>query len=239
MPLLNKMLKNPPSTPRGIFLSGLSVSKALWYLVCSIFINKLKTMLRKNLGLFIFLGVLVILLGYGCNGYNGLVNQDENVNQAWNNVQSDYQRRADLIPNLVNTVKGEANFEKSTLENVIAARASATQMKVDAKDLTPEKLQQFQANQGQLSQALGRLLVVSENYPNLRANDAFRGLQAQLEGTENRIKVSRNDFNAAIALYNKKARSFPMNILAGAFGFKTKEGFKAEDSASKAPEVKF
>ena len=109
-------------------------------------------MLRKNLGLFIFLGVLVILIGYGCNGYNGLVNQDENVNQAWNNVQSDYQRRADLIPNLVNTVKGEANFEQTTLQNVIAARASATQMKVDAKDLTPEKLQQFQANQGQLSQ---------------------------------------------------------------------------------------
>lgn len=196
-------------------------------------------MIRKNLGLFIFLGILVLLVGYGCNGYNGLVSQDESVNQAWNNVQSDYQRRADLIPNLVNTVKGEANFEKSTLENVIAARASATQMKVDAKDLTPEKLQQFQANQGQLSQALGRLLVVSENYPNLRANDAFRGLQAQLEGTENRIKVSRNDFNAAVASYNIKARSFPMNILASITGFKTKEGFKAEQSASKAPEVKF
>lgn len=103
-------------------------------------------MLRKNLGLFIFLGVLVILIGYGCNGYNGLVNQDENVNQAWNNVQSDYQRRADLIPNLVAAVKGEASFEQTTLQNVIAARASATQMKVDAKDLTPEKLQQFQAN---------------------------------------------------------------------------------------------
>jgi LemA protein len=139
----------------------------------------------------------------------------------------------------VNTVKGEANFEQTTLQNVINARASATQMKVDAKDLTPEKLQQFQASQGQLSQALGRLLVVSENYPNLRANDAFRGLQAQLEGTENRIKVSRNDFNAAVADYNKRARSFPVNLLAGMFGFKTKEGFKAEESASKAPEVKF
>ena len=196
-------------------------------------------MLRKNLGLFIFLGVIVILFGMGCNGYNGLVNQDENVNQSWNNVQSDYQRRADLIPNLVASVKGEANFEKTTLENVIAARASATQMKVDAKDLTPEKLQQFQANQGQLSQALGRLMVVSENYPNLKANEAFRGLQAQLEGTENRIKVSRNDFNAAVADYNKKARSFPVNVLAGMFGFKTKEGFKADEGASKAPEVKF
>jgi LemA protein len=139
----------------------------------------------------------------------------------------------------VNTVKGEANFEKSTLENVIAARASATQMKVDAKDLTPEKLQQFQANQGQLSQALGRLMVVSENYPNLRANEAFRGLQAQLEGTENRIKVARNDFNAAVADYNVQTRSFPLNLVSGMFGFKKKEGFKAEDSASKAPDVKF
>jgi LemA protein len=195
-------------------------------------------MLRKNLGLFALLAI-ILQFTTGCTGYNGLVNLDENVNQAWNNVQSDYQRRADLIPNLVASVKGEANFEKSTLESVISARASATQMKVDAKDLTPEKLQQFQATQGQLSQALGRLMVVSENYPNLRANDAFRGLQAQLEGTENRIKVSRNDFNAAVAEYNKAARSFPTNILANMFGFKPKEGFKADEAASKAPEVKF
>lgn len=188
----------------------------------------------------IIIGVVVLFLGFsGCNGYNGLVQQDETVSNAWNKVQSDYQRRADLIPNLVNTVKGEANFEQTTLQNVIAARASATQMKVDAKDLTPEKLQQFQAAQGQLSQALGRLMVVSEQYPNLRANDAFRGLQAQLEGTENRIKVARNDFNDAVQSYNVKVRSFPMNIFAGMFGFKTKEGFKAEAGAEKAPEVKF
>lgn len=181
-----------------------------------------------------------MFLGFsGCNGYNGLVKQDESVSNAWNKVQSDYQRRADLIPNLVNTVKGEANFEQTTLQNVIAARASATQMKVDAKDLTPEKLQQFQATQGQLSQALGRLMVVSEQYPNLRANDAFRGLQAQLEGTENRIKVARNDFNDAIQAYNVKVRSFPMNIFSGMFGFKVKEGFKAEAGSEKAPEVKF
>ena len=229
----------PLSLAGGIFLSCNSVIRKVWHLLCTTFTNKYKTMLRKNLGLFIFLGVLVILIGYGCNGYNGLVNQDENVNQAWNNVQSDYQRRADLIPNLVAAVKGEASFEQTTLQNVIAARASATQMKVDAKDLTPEKLQQFQANQGQLSQALGRLMVVSENYPSLKANEAFRGLQAQLEGTENRIKVSRNDFNAAVADYNKRARSFPVNLLAGMFGFKTKEGFKADEGASKAPEVKF
>lgn len=188
----------------------------------------------------IVIAVLVLFVGFsGCNGYNGLVKQDEVVNNAWANVQSDYQRRADLIPNLVNTVKGEANFEQTTLQNVIAARASATQIKVDAKDLTPEKLQEYQAAQGQLSQALGRLLMVTENYPNLRANDAFRGLQAQLEGTENRIKVSRNDFNAAVKDYNVKVRSFPMNIFAGMFGFKAKEGFKAEAGAEKAPEVKF
>ena len=196
-------------------------------------------MSTKSLTLIVISALVLILGGCGCRGYNGLVVQDETVNKAWNNVQSDYQRRADLIPNLVNTVKGEANFEQTTLQNVIQARASATQIKVDPKDLTPEKLQQFQQAQGQLSQALGRLLMVSENYPNLRANDAFRGLQAQLEGTENRIKVSRNDFNQAVADYNVKARSFPMNILAGMFGFKTKEGFKAEAGAEKAPEVKF
>ncbi len=196
-------------------------------------------MSTKNITLIVILALVVFLGFSGCNGYNGLIKQDENVNNAWNKVQSDYQRRADLIPNLVNTVKGEANFEQTTLTKVIEARASATQMKVDAKDLTPEKLQQFQASQGQLSQALGRLLVVSEQYPNLRANEAFRGLQAQLEGTENRIKVSRNDFNDAIQAYNVKVRSFPMNIFSGMFGFKAKEGFKAEAGSEKAPEVKF
>lgn len=196
-------------------------------------------MSTKNITLIVIVALVLILGWSGCKGYNGLVTQDESVSNAWNKVQSDYQRRTDLIPNLVNTVKGEANFEKTTLENVIAARASATQMKVDAKDLTPEKLQQFQANQGQLSQALGRLLVVSENYPNLRANEAFRGLQAQLEGTENRIKVSRNDFNDAVKDYNIKVRTFPMNILSGMFGFKVKEGFKADAGSEKAPEVKF
>jgi LemA protein len=196
-------------------------------------------MSTKNITL-IVIGALILILGWtGCNGYNGLVVQDENVNNAWNKVQSDYQRRADLIPNLVNTVKGEANFEQETLTKVIEARASATQMKIDPKDLTPEKLEQFQATQGQLSQALGRLLVVTENYPNLRANEAFRGLQTQLEGTENRIKTARNDFNDAVKDYNVKVRRFPMNIFAGIFGFRPKEGFKAEAGAEKAPEVKF
>lgn len=193
----------------------------------------------KNLTLIIVLAAILILGGCGCGQYNGLVQQDEAVKLAWNNVQSDYQRRADLIPNLVNTVKGEANFEQTTLTKVIEARASATQMKVDAADLTPEKLQQFQQAQGQLSQALGRLLVVSEQYPNLRANDAFRGLQAQLEGTENRIKVARNDYNAAVQSYNVQVRQFPATLFAGMMGFKQKAGFAAEAGSEKAPEVKF
>jgi len=198
-----------------------------------------KQTMTKNLTLIIILAAVLILGGCGCGSYNGLVQQDESVKNAWNKVQSDYQRRADLIPNLVNTVKGEANFEQTTLTNVIQARASATQIKVDPADLTPEKVQQFQAAQGQLSQALGRLLAVSEAYPNLRANDAFRGLQAQLEGTENRIKVARNDFNDAVQTYNTKVRTFPTNIFAGMMGFKQRQGFAAEAGAEKAPEVKF
>ena len=196
-------------------------------------------MSTKNLTLNVIAALVLLLGGCGCNGYNGLVKLDETVKNKWANVESDYQRRSDLIPNLVNTVKGEANFEQTTLQNVISARASATQVKLDANDLSPEKIQQYQAAQGQLSQALGKLLMVTENYPNLRANDAFRGLQTQLEGTENRIKVARNDFNDAVAAYNVKARTFPNNIFAGIFGFKTKEGFKAEAGSEKAPEVKF
>ncbi len=195
--------------------------------------------MTKNLTLIIILAAILILGGCGCGSYNGLVSQDETVKNSWNKVQSDYQRRADLIPNLVNTVKGEANFERGTLTDVINARASATQMKVDPSNLTPEKLQQFQAAQGQLSQALGKLLVVTENYPNLRANDAFRGLQAQLEGTENRIKTSRNDFNDAVQTYNTKVRTFPTNIFAGMMGFKQRQGFAADAGAEKAPDVKF
>ena len=195
--------------------------------------------MTKNLTLIIILAVILILGGCGCGSYNSLVQQDETVKNAWNRVQSDYQRRADLIPNLVNTVKGEAGFERGTLTDVINARASATQIKVDPADLTPEKVQQFQAAQGQLSQALGRLLAVSEAYPTLRANDAFRGLQAQLEGTENRIKTARNDFNDAVQTYNTKVRSFPTTIFAGMMGFKQRQGFAAEAGAERAPEVKF
>ena len=196
-------------------------------------------MSTKNLTLIVIAALVLLLGGCGCNGYNGLVTLDETVKNKWANVESDYQRRSDLIPNLVNTVKGEANFEQTTLQNVISARASATQVKLDANDLSPEKIQQYQAAQGQLTQALGKLLMVTENYPNLRANDAFKKLQEQLEGTENRIKVARNDFNDAVAAYNVKARTFPNNIFAGMFGFKTKEGFKAASGSEKAPDVKF
>jgi LemA protein len=194
-------------------------------------------MLRKNLGLFITLGVVLILFGMGCSSYNGIITQDENVNQAWGNVQSAYQRRADLIPNLVKTVKAEANFEQTTLQNVVNARASATQIKIDPKDLTPEKLKQFEASQGQLSQALGKLLAVSENYPNLKATEGFKDLRIDLGGTENRIKAERDKFNAAVAEYNKRVRSFPMNLFANMFGFKTKTQFTSDPGASKAVDV--
>src|SRR5437868_7035190 len=193
----------------------------------------------RSLPLIIILAIVVILLFWGCGSYNGLVSQDETVKNAWNKVQSDYQRRADLIPNLVNTVKGEANFERGTLTDVINARASATQIKIDPTNLTPEKIQQYQQAQGQLSQALGRLLALAENYPTLRANDAFRGLQAQLEGTENRIKVSRNDFNDAVQVYNTKVRRFPTAMVAGIMGFHPRQGFTADQGSQNAPRVDF
>jgi LemA protein len=182
---------------------------------------------------------ILILGGCGCNGYNKMVNLDENVKNKWNNVQSDYQRRSDLIPNLVSTVKGAANFEQTTLTQVIEARAKATSMNVSADNLTPEKMQQFQQAQGQLGGALSRLLVVAEQYPQLQATQNFRDLQVQLEGTENRIKVSRNDFNASVQEYNRTVRRFPNNIFAGMFGFSVKPGFTADAGAEKAPKVAF
>lgn len=183
--------------------------------------------------------IAAILVLFGCGKYNGLVNKDEAVKEKWGVVQSSYQRRADLIPNLVATVKGAANFEQETLEKVTQARASATQIKVDPSDLTPEKLQQFQQAQGQLGAALGRLLAVSENYPELKANANFQNLQAQLEGTENRINVARNDFNAVVKDYNSAVRTFPNNIIAGIGGFKQKPYFEADQGAAAAPQVKF
>lgn len=190
-------------------------------------------------GLYIALGIILLIVLWGGCGYNGMNAASKDVDQKWADVQSSYQRRSDLIPNLVETVKGAADFEKTTLTQVIQARASATQMKVNAEDLTPEKMQQFQASQGQLSQALGRLMVVSEQYPQLKANENFRDLQNQLEGTENRIKVSRDAFNASVKDYNIKVSNFPNNILAGIFNKKERPSFQAEAGAEKVPSVKF
>jgi LemA protein len=196
-------------------------------------------MSTKNLTLIIVIAFILIFGGCACSGYNGLVNQDENVKKAWNNVQSDYQKRTDLVPNLVSTVKGAANFEQKTLTDVVEARAQATQVKIDASNLTPEKLAQFQQAQGQLGGALGRLLAVADIYPTLKATDNFMSLQHSLESIENDIRGSRNSFNVAVNDYNVKVRSFPMNILSGMFGFKPKPGFTAEAGADKAPKVQF
>lgn len=193
----------------------------------------------RNLSLLIILGLVLIFGAMGCSGYNGLVKEDEKVKNMWSNVQSTYQRRTDLIPNLVNTVKGEANFEQTTLTNIVEARAKATQVTVDPTNITPEKLAEFQQAQAGVSSAIGRLLAVVESYPNLKTNEGFRNLMVQLEGTENRINTARNDFNGVINSYNSKVRSFPMNIFAGMFGFRVKEPFKAEAGAENAPDVKF
>ena len=196
-------------------------------------------MSTRNIVLIVIGGLILLLGGCGCSGYNGLVQMDQNVKGKWANVESDYQRRSDLIPNLVNTVKGAADFEKSTLEAVVNARAQATQTKIDVTNLSPEKVAEFQKAQSQLSGAIGRLLVTMEKYPELKATDAFRDLQAQLEGTENRIKVSRNDFNSAVQEYNTSVRKFPMVLFSGMFGFKEKGFFAAEAGAEKAPTVDF
>jgi LemA protein len=193
----------------------------------------------KRPGLLILLAIVVIVGFLGCNGYNGLVKQDEAVKKSWNNVQTEYQNRSDLVGNLVNTVKGAANFEQKTLTDVVAARAKATSVNINADNLTPEKIAEFQAAQGQLSSSLSRLLATVEAYPTLKATENFTKLQGQLEGIENGIKNSRRDFNNEINVYNTKVRSFPMNILGGLFGFRQKEGFKADAGAEKAPEVKF
>lgn len=183
--------------------------------------------------------VVVLLIGGSLTTYNGLVQKDEAVATAWSNVQSQYQRRADLIPNLVNTVKGYAQHESATLEQVVAARAKATQLTVSADELSPEKMKQLQAAQGELSQALGRLLMITENYPDLKANENFLDLQAQLEGTENRINESRRLYNESVQTYNVDIRRFPANVVAGMFGFDKRTPFEAEAGAEKAPKVEF
>lgn len=185
------------------------------------------------------LGFVVLMIIFGSCGYNSLVKLDEQVQSQWAQVENVYQRRSDLIPNLVNTVKGVANFEKSTLTQVMEARAKATSMQVNPDKLTPENIKKFQGAQGELGQALGRLMMITENYPNLKANESFLELQAQLEGTENRITVERQRFNEVTQQYNAKVRVFPNNIISGMFGFEKKGYFEAEAGAEKVPTVKF
>lgn len=196
-------------------------------------------MKKSTLVIVIIIAAVVLLGGCGVSKYNKIVNLDEAVKTSWGTVQSQYQRRTDLIPNLVATVKGAANFEKETLTQVIEARAKATSIQVRADDLTPEKVQQFQAAQGQLSAALGRLLAVSESYPTLQANQNFKDLQAQIEGTENRIAVARKDFNDQARVYNSAIRTFPNNIVAGFGGFQQRPYFEAQPGAENAPKVQF
>ena len=188
----------------------------------------------------IILIIIAVAVGLGLmSSYNGLVKAETEIDSVWANVESSYQRRADLIPNLVNTVKGQANCVQQTLTNVIEARAKATQTKIDPSNLTEEQLNEFQQNQNQVGSALSRLLVTVEQYPQLKANEGFMNLQAQLEGTENRINVARNKFNEAARIYNEKVRQFPTKLAAMIFGFKAKPYFKSAAGAENAPTVNF
>lgn len=193
----------------------------------------------KNKGLWILLGILAVVVVWAISGYNGLVSSDENVNKAWANVESAYQRRSDLIPNLVNTVKGYAEHEKETLQQVVEARSKATSMSIDAATATPEQMQAWIDAQQEVGSALGRLIAISESYPQLRANENFLALQTQLEDTENRIKTERDRYNEAVQAFNVKIRRFPTNILASMFGFERRTMFEAEAGTEKAPEVQF
>ena len=193
-------------------------------------------MKKSTLGIIAVVAIVVI---WAISGYNGLVTMDENVSTAWSNVETQYQRRADLIPNLVSTVKGYASHEKETLQGVIEARSKATSIKVDADNLTPEKLAEYQKAQGDVTSALGKLLAITENYPDLKANQNFLELQAQLEGTENRINVARIEFNKTAKELNTAIRRFPKNILASLFGIEKRAYFEAAEGAEQAPKVEF
>ena len=195
--------------------------------------------IKKRLGLIITLAIVAVIVIWGVSGYNGLVSMDEGVQNKWADVETQYQRRADLIPNLVNTVKGYAAHEKETLEGVVKARSEATSVKIDTENMTAEQMAQYQKAQNGVSSALSKLLLVVEKYPDLKANQNFLELQSQLEGTENRITVARRDFNGAAKEYNTAIRKFPKNILAGMFGFGKKAYFEAQEGAEKAPEVQF
>lgn len=195
--------------------------------------------MKKKKGLIITVVVIALVAIWGISSYNGLVSMDENVSNSWANVETQYQRRSDLIPNLVNTVKGYAKHESQTLEAVMAARSQATQVKIDPSNCTPQQLAAYQKAQGDVTTALGKLLAITENYPDLKANQNFLELQSQLEGTENRINVARKDFNDTAKKYNTSLRRFPRNIIASMFGFEKRAYFEAEAGAEKAPKVEF
>jgi len=194
-------------------------------------------MSTKNLTLIVIAALILILGGCGCSSYNGLVSNELAVNKAWSNVETNYQRRTDLYSSVVKVIEGSANFEKSTLKDVLAARASATQVKVDISD--PASLAKYQAAQGQLQSAFGRLMAVAEAYPDLKTTKAFQDFQTNIEGTENRINNARRDFNDAVNNYNLKVRKFPNNIFASLFGFKAKEYYKADAGSEKNPDINF
>ena len=193
----------------------------------------------KNKTLWIVLGIIAVVIGWVAISYNGIITKEESTDKAWANVESAYQRRADLIPNLVNTVKGYAEHEKETLQAVTDARSKATSINIDPSTATPEQLAQWADAQQQVGSALGRLIAISESYPNLKANENFRDLQVQLEGTENRIKTERDRYNEAVREFNVKIRRFPANIIANMFGFERRAMFEASEGAETAPEVKF
>ena len=195
--------------------------------------------MRSFTTLAVIVGILGVLLIAGCTSYNGFVNAEEDVERVWSDVETQYQRRSDLIPNLVNTVKGAAEFERSTLEAVTEARAKATSITIDADNLTPEMLEQFQAAQAQVSSGLGRLLATAEAYPQLQSNQQFQALQDELAGTENRIATARTRFNEEATEYNKQIRRFPGAVFASVFGFDAKPQFQAEAGAQNAPTVEF
>jgi LemA protein len=196
-------------------------------------------MKKKFLPWIIILGVLAVLAIWGISSYNSIITAEENVSTAWSQVENQYQRRADLIPNLVETVKGYTSHESTTLENVVAARAKATQITIDPTNATPEQLVAFQNAQGELSQALGRLMAITENYPDLKANKNFEALQSQLEGTENRITVARNNFNEEARRYNTLIRRFPSNIIANMLGSEKRPYFESTEGSNQAPKVQF
>ena len=193
--------------------------------------------MTRNLTLIVILALVLVLGGCGCNSYNGLVSTDQSVKNSWGNVEANYQRRTDLYNSVIKTIEGSANFEKSTLKEVIEARAKATSVNVDIND--PESLAKYQAAQGQLQSAFGRLMAVAEAYPDIKTTKSFQDFQTQIEGTENRINVARQDYNTTVNAYNLKVKTFPNNIFAGFFRFTEKPYYKADPGSDKAPDVQF